>query len=147
MVIDPQTAIGKIRLRIGDWSDLPILPDAVVSSALKDCNDNIPRAAALCAQYVLGMLTAKTHRKLASIEVWSNEQFSNYVQFIKLTILNPHNMGISPIPYTGGATQHPIITFAADWNAAYGTAHKVEHIVAEIDRRRTESYSNFPSTF
>lgn len=147
MIFDPSTPVGKIRLRIGDWSDLPFLPDAVLESALTDCSENVPRAAALCAQYVLGMLTAKTHRKLANIEVWSNEQFSNYVQFIKLTILNPHNMGVSPIPYTGGATQHPIISFTADWNAAYGTPHKIQHIVAEIDRRRTASYSNFPSNY
>lgn len=147
MIIDPKTSIGKIRLRIGDWSDLPLLPDSVIDSALVDCSGNVPRAASLCAQYVLGMLTAKTHRKLANIEVWSNEQFSNYVQFIKLTILNPHNMSVSPIPYTGGMTAHPLITFTDDWNAAYGTAHKIDHLSADIERRRTASYSSFPNTY
>ena len=146
MTIDPTTPVGKIRLRIGDWADLPLLPNTVIESALKDCADNVPRASALCAQYVLGMLTAKTHRKLASIEVWSNEQFSNYVQFIKLTILNPHNMGVSPVPYTGGANEHPLIAFASDWNAAYGTAHKFNHIVADIERRKTAGYMNYPNS-
>lgn len=120
-IIDPTTDIGKIRLRIGDWQALPILPDAVLQSALIDCNGNVPRAAALCAQYVLGTLTAKTHRKLANIEVWSNEQFTNYVAFIKLTILNPHTMSVAPIPYSSSTTGHPLISFTADWNAAYGT--------------------------
>lgn len=119
MIIDPSTPLGKIRLRIGDWADLPILPDAVIESALADSDDNVPRAASLCAQYILGTLTAKTHRKLANIEVWSNEQFSNYVAFIKLTIFNPHNMSLAPIPYSSSTQDHPLIMFAADWNAAY----------------------------
>jgi hypothetical protein len=119
MIIDPQTPIGKIRLRIGDWGDLPMLPDSVMESALEDCNNSVPRAAALCAQYVLATLTAKTHRKLANLEVWSNEQFSNYVAFIKLTILNPHMMSVAPIPYSSSTQAHPLIDFTADWNSAY----------------------------
>lgn len=121
MIIDPQTPIGKIRLRIGDWGELPLLPDSVLESALEDCNNNLPRAVVLCAQYVLGLLTARTHRKLATIEVWSNEQFYNYVQFIKLTVLNPHTMGISPIPYSGSAEENPLAKFQSDWNAEYKT--------------------------
>jgi hypothetical protein len=121
MIIDPQTPIGKIRLRIGDWGDLPLLPDSVLESALEDCNNSLPRAAAMCAQYVLGMLTAKTHRKLANIEVWSNEHFSNYVQFLKMTVLNPHTMGVSPIPYAGEIKEHPLVTFTSEWNTTYQT--------------------------
>ena len=140
MMIDAQTPIGKIRLRIGDWGDLPLLPDSVLESALEDCGYNVPRAASLCAQYVLGMLTAKTHRKLANIEVWSNEQFNNYVQFIKLTILNPHNMSVSPIPYSGATGEHPLVTFTSDWNAAYGTAQKANHLAADIQRQATAGF-------
>lgn len=118
-VIDPTTPIGKIRLRIGDWQALPILPDSVLQSALDDCDGNVPRAASLAAQYVLGTLTAKTHRKLANIEVWGNERFDNYVKFIKLTILNPHTMSVAPVPYSGMTQEHPLIVFTAEWNAAF----------------------------
>lgn len=118
--VDPSTAVGKIRLRVGDWHDLPILPDSVIQSALTDCNDNIPRAAALCAQYILATLTAKTHRKLSNLEVWSNEQFDNYVKFIKLTILNPHLMSVAPVPYVGDRDKdHPLIKFTEQWNSEY----------------------------
>lgn len=119
MIIDPDTALGKVRLRIGDWSDLPILPNSVITSALTDCQGNVPRASALCAQYVLATLTAKTHRKLAQLETWSNEQFENYVDFLKLTVLNPHMMTTSPVPYTGGIEDHPLITFVEQWNESY----------------------------
>lgn len=117
-IIDPQTPIGKIRLRIGDWRDLPILPDVVIQGALDECDGNIPRAASLSAQYILGTLSAKTHRKLANIEVWGNEQFDNYVKFLKMTILNPHLMTISPLPYANTDT-HPLIEFTKEWNSVY----------------------------
>ena len=138
-IIDPSSPIGKIRLRIGDWQPLPILPDIVIQSALADCDGNVPRAAALSAQYVLATLTTKTHRKLANLEVWSNEQFSNYVAFIKLTILNPHNMSIAPVPYSGSPTTHPLTEFVADWNASFGSAEKNLHYVADVERAKTAS--------
>lgn len=121
-IIDPTHPVGKIRLRIGDWQDIPILPDTVILSALEDCQNNVPRAAALCAQYVLGTLTAKTHRKLAQLETWGSEQFENYVKFLKTTIMNPHMMTIAPVPYTGGVeNEHPLIAFVEDWNTNFGT--------------------------
>lgn len=125
MVIDPASAVGKIRLRIGDFSDLPILPDLVIESALTDSDNNIPRAAALCAQYILGTLTAKTHRKLSNLEVWGSEHFEQYVKFLKLTILNPNLMASSPVPYTGMAEEeHPIIKFQRMWNEDFaGSAY------------------------
>lgn len=118
-VLDPATPVGKIRLRVGDWRDLVILPDSVIESALTDCQENVPRAAALCAQYILATLTSKTHRKLAQLETWSNEQFENYVEFLKLTVLNPHMMTASPVPYTGNITDHPLIVFVEEWNESY----------------------------
>lgn len=123
-VIDPSTALGKVRLRVGDWSDLPILPDTVINSALTDCNNNVPRAAKLCAQYILATLTAKTHRKLTSIETWSNEHFNNYVEFLKTTVLNPHMMEMAPIPYVNTGDEHPLIAFVDEWNEQYaGVKH------------------------
>lgn len=121
MIIDPTTPLGKIRLRIGDWSDLPILPDVVIASAITDCQGNVPRAAQLCAQYILATLTAKTHRKMSNLETWSGEQFDNYVKYIKMTILNPHLMSISPVPYAGDSDMSPMNEFINYWNSAYTT--------------------------
>lgn len=119
-ILDPTTPLGKIRLRIGDWHDLVILPDSVIDSALTDCQNNVPRAAALCAQYILATLSFKTHKKMAQLETWSNEQFEHYVTFLKTTVLNPHLMTTAPVPYTGNIeTDHPLITFVKDWNDSY----------------------------
>jgi hypothetical protein len=119
LIIDPSTPIGKIRLRIGDFGDIAILPDNVLESAIVDCQGHVPRAAQLCAQYVLATLTAKTHRKMSNLETWSGEQFDNYVKFIKLTILNPHLMSMSPVPYTGGNVDGEIAAFIDEWNETY----------------------------
>lgn len=119
-VIDPTSSLGKIRLRTGDWNDIVILPDVVIQSALDDCSNNVPRAAALCAQYILATLTGSTHRKLQSIEVWGKERFDNYLKFIQLTILNPNIAAIAPIPYSASGTEpHEIVQFISDWRKNY----------------------------
>jgi hypothetical protein len=120
MPLDPTTSLGKVRLKIGDYSDLPILPDAVINSALTDSNNNVNRASSLCAQYILGALTAKTHKRLAQLETWSGEQFTNYVKFLQMTVLNPHLTTVAPIPYSGSGTEdHPIQDFVKDWKDGY----------------------------
>ena len=49
MIIGPTTPIGKIRLRIGDWADLPVLPDAVIEYSLIDLDGNVPSEGSLFA--------------------------------------------------------------------------------------------------
>lgn len=119
-VLDPTTPLGKIRLRVGDWQDFVILPDSVYASALVDCDNDIPRTASLCAQYILATLTAKTHRKLTGqLEMWGAEHFDNYVKFLKMTILNPNLMTLAPIPYDNTGDGNPLIDFVEEWNASF----------------------------
>jgi hypothetical protein len=120
-VIDPTTPLGKVRLRTGDWQDIIILSDATINATLEDCDNNIPRASQLCAQYILAILSANTHRKIPQFETWGNEYFEQYLKFIKATIQNPHLMDISPIPYSGASSvEHPLIAFVEDWNENNG---------------------------
>lgn len=126
MVIDPTSSVGKLRLRTGDFSDLPIFPDVVYQSALDDCNGSIPKAAVLCAQYILASLTGQTHQKLAQIEVFGAEYFQNYLAFLKATILNPNFMELTPMPYVpliknefGELVELPLVQFQKDWQRNY----------------------------
>lgn len=126
MAIDPTTNLGKVRLKIGDWQDLPMLPDAVITQTLADNSDNVNKASQTCAQYILGMLTSKTHSRLAQLESWRGEQFTNYVKFLQLTILNPHLNTVAPIPYTGSGTETtPIQDFIEDWKDGYLSGSEV----------------------
>ena len=125
-ILDPTSPIGKMRLRVGDFSDMPLMPDAVYLSALKDCNDSVPKASVLVATYILAMLTSQTHQKLAQIEVFGAEWFDNYLRFVKATILNPNFMDISPMPYVaqiknefGQVVDLPLVQFQKDWNRNY----------------------------
>lgn len=127
-ILDPTQPIGKMRLRVGDYSDMPLLPDSVYQSALDDNNGSVPRACKLVCQYILGMLTAQTHQKLSQIEVFGAEWFSNYVTFIKTTITNPDFMDFIPMPYEaqirneyGELCDLPLVQFQKDWNRNYVT--------------------------
>lgn len=117
MALDPTSNIGKIRLRVADYSDLPIFPDSVYQSVLDENTNNLTKSAMVMAQYILGVLSQKTHRKLNQIEIWGAESFKNYKDFLILTVKDPAFMSYSPIPY--GATSidnNPLIQFTQDWN-------------------------------
>lgn len=125
-ILNPTTSIGKMRLRVGDFSDLPIMPDEVYLSALDDCQGNIPRAVVLMARYILAALTAQTHQKLAQVEVYGGEWYNNYLSFIRATILNPHMMETTAMPYVAGeldkngnAVEVPLVKFMKEWNEQY----------------------------
>lgn len=116
-IIDPTTNLGKLRLRVADYSDLPFLPDSVYTATLADTNDNLPRAAKIVASYILGIMSQKTHRRLSSLEVWGAEAFKNYKEFLLLTFTNPHFMDIAPVPYFGGVNEkHQLVEFVESWN-------------------------------
>lgn len=119
MAIDPTTDIGLLRLRVGDVGDLEIFPDTVYQSALDGNDGDINRAAQLCAQYILARLSFSGHERLAVIEVYGNQIFDQYLQFLKLTVLNPNFSQTSPIPYSASTTTHPLIQFEKDFQDNY----------------------------
>lgn len=120
MALDPTSDIGKLRLRVADYSDLPIFPDAVYQSVLDENDGNLPRSAITMAQYILGTLTMKTHRKLAQLEIWGAEAYKSYKDFLMMTVKDPAFMNISPIPYSASGTDlHPLLQFQNDWNRNY----------------------------
>jgi len=133
MLIDPTSDLGRLRLRVGDWTDLPLMPDNVYEAVLDECNNNLPRATKLMAQYILALLTQQTHQRLAQIETYGNQWYTQYKDFIMSTILNPRLMQDVPIPYAAGMdVKHPIQQFQEDWNAAYyvGTESQQLHDLA-----------------
>jgi hypothetical protein len=125
MQLDPTTKLGKVRLRVGDFLDLPIFPDAVYQSTLDDTGGNVLRASKTMAQYILAALTMRVHEKMAQVEVYGNQYVDNYIKFLKTTVLNPNMMEVAPVPYGAQLdVDHPLIKFQKDWNNNYagGTA-------------------------
>lgn len=119
-VIDPSTPIGKMRLRVGDWADLPWLPDSVYQSTLDDNNNNIVKASGVVAQYILAMLTRNTKTKLAQLESYDNQTFEQYKQFLILTTKDPAFMSFNPLVTSSTSNEdNKLIQFQNYWNAGY----------------------------
>lgn len=131
--IDPTSSVGMLRLRVADYGDISLLPDSVYTSTLVAASGNIPAAAKTLAMYILGMLSHKTHRKLAMMEVWGSESFSNYKAYLLLVYTNPTFMDISPIPYSATA-DNPLADFQSDWNRNFssGTQSQAMALSAEL---------------
>lgn len=124
-MIDPTTNLGKVRLRVGDFTDVPWLPDSVYLQTLADNNQNIVKTSVVCAQYILGLLTRNTRSKLAQMESYDELQFEQYKEFIILTITNPAFMPYAPVPFGGDTNITSVLQqFQKNWNAGYvsGTA-------------------------
>ena len=121
-VIDTTTDLGKLRLRVADFSDLPYLPDNVYTQTLIDNDNNLAVTAKICATYILGILSFKTHRKVGlQLENWSGEAFAQYKEFLLLTVKDPAFMTTAPpVPY-GGSTVTPAsyAQFVSDWKKLY----------------------------
>lgn len=122
MIIDPTTDLGRLRLRVADFGDIPYLPDSVYMQTLADNNNNLPQAAKICATYILGTLSFKTHRKMGlQLEVFAGEAFTHYKEFLLLTVKDPtFMMSAPPIPF-GGSTVTPesFAQFRSDWKKLY----------------------------
>lgn len=115
--IDPTSPVGKIRLMISDWSDIPVLPDVVIQSALTNSSNNIPQAAKQCALYILGILSMKTDRQMGlQLVVKGSQAFTAYKEFLMLITTNPAFMSYSPIPYSATSGElSPIVQFQQSW--------------------------------
>ena len=116
--IDPTTNLGKLRLRIADYGDIPYLPDVVYTQTLIDTNNSLTASAIILAKYILGMLSFQTDRKLGlQLSVNGSQKFRQYKEFLILTVKDPAFMDISPIPFNEfGTTQHPLLVFQKAWN-------------------------------
>lgn len=136
-VIDPTTSIGKLRLRVADFSDLPMLQDSVYNSVLADTNSNLNKSSITIASYILGMLSMKVDRRMGlQLEVKGSQAFKAYKEFLLMTISNPAFMDLSPLPFglVGEALTNPLAQFQKDWNRGFYTGNESQQlaITAEV---------------
>lgn len=135
MVIDPTTNEGKLRLRLSDWSDIPFLPSTVYQQTLIDNDNNLQKCTSVLGGYILGILSQRTHRKLANLEVWGNEAFQSYLQFLEKIIKDPAYSGVSPIPYMAkGDGFNPIVDFVDDWKRNYYNGTESQQLAIDAER-------------
>lgn len=120
-LIDPSTDLGRMRLKLGDTSDLPQLPDSVYTQTLLDTkntdgSNNVKAATSLCGQYILANLAFSSHKKLQMLEIWGSEAFDNYKSYLTMIIKDTAFSGVCPIAYVAGSdTLHPILQHQQDF--------------------------------
>jgi len=132
-VIDPSTDVGRLRLRVADFGDIPYLPDSVYVQTLVDNGNNLPAAAKTIAMYILGMLAHKTHRRMAQLEVYGEQAFKAYKEFLIMTHSNPAFMDFSPVPYSSNAEFSPILDFQKSWNANFTNGTEAQQLAFHGD--------------
>lgn len=118
--IDYSTPVGKLRTRVGDWTDIPYLPDEVYEGVISENNGNLQQASIQCAQYILAQMAYSGRRKMNGLEVYGKEVYDAYKDFLMTIIKNPAFLGFAPVPYSGSEVEtNALITFIKDWNANY----------------------------
>jgi hypothetical protein len=135
MIIDASTNEGKLRLRLSDWSDIPLIPSSVYQQTLLDNDNNLQRCTTIIGSYILGILSQKTHRKLANLEVWGKESFDSYLKYLDLIIKDPAYSGVSPIPYMAqGSGTNDIVDFVDDWKRNYYNGTESQELAIDAER-------------
>ena len=132
--IDPTTNLGKLRLRVADFSDIPYLPDSVYNQTLVDTNNNLAESAKICAMYILGTLAFKTHRKMGlQLEIFSGEAFEHYKEFLLLTVSNPAFMSYAPLAQSSTTDSNILADFVSDWNRGYYAGTQSQSMALDAD--------------
>lgn len=103
------------------------------TQTLLDTDDNLYKCVIILGSYILGIFSQRTHRKLAMMEVWNDQQFSQYKTYLMMIVKDPMYSGISPIPYSATA-DNPLADFQSDWNKNFynGTASQQLALSAEL---------------
>lgn len=116
-LIDPTTAIGMVRLRIADVSDVPYLSDTVIQSSLDNASGNVAKASTVCALYVLGIISQQVDRRMGlQLVVNGSQAYKAYKDFLLTTVSNPYLIDFSPIPWAAESCQLPdLVQFASDF--------------------------------
>lgn len=105
MAIDVNTPEGRIRLRVGDIQDVPILPDSIYTYYYQVNNSNENRTIVSIAYAILAALSQNTRERLDRIEYYGQEAFDNYLKFINVLIKDPRtSMTIAGV-YCGGLSK------------------------------------------
>lgn len=112
-VIDYSTPEGKLRMRLGDTSDIPFLPSSVYSSVYEEQGENLPSSAKALGSMILAQLAFKTHHKMGLQLRYGAKRLSTLIRnSLIMTITNPAFMDISPLPYSAASDcPSPILLF------------------------------------
>lgn len=113
---NPQNPLDRVRIRIGDTdTQNEYLTDYWYAYFLENNSNNETLAAIEAAKVILVNFTSNTREKTDQVEIWGNDQFDNYLKWLKDFIENPSISGLkSPSPYAGGISISDMEKYKSD---------------------------------
>lgn len=104
---DPSNILDRIRLTVGDTEPMnEYLSDEWYTYFLTKNNNNETLSSIDAAKAILVKFTGNTREREGQIEVYGNEQFDQYLAWLKSFIEDPSISGLrSPVPYAGGISK------------------------------------------
>lgn len=107
-VLDLDTPEDRVRLNLGDTSDMPFLATAEITYSLSVNSGNENAATKQCAQFILAKMAYSGHEKLGQLEFWGETVFNQFRTYLKDIVNNPIYSGTAGI-YVGGVDRTDII--------------------------------------
>lgn len=106
MQLDPvNSAIDRVRLRVGDVHDISFLPDNVYAFYIDKNNGNEVRASVEVAYNILALLTRNTRERAGDIEVYGTDFYTNYKNFLERFVLDPRTSFEVTGAFAGGISK------------------------------------------
>jgi hypothetical protein len=108
---DPKNPLDRIRLKVGDTDvENEYLDDNWYVHFYTSNDRNEVRASIECAKAILARFTGNTREVVDQVEIYGNQQFENYLKWLKSYISDPDLSGIrSPVPFAGGISKSDMI--------------------------------------
>lgn len=98
--------VDRVRLAVGDiWDDMEILKDADYEYFLSKYEGSERRAAMDAARAILFKVSRYSRERTGDIEVYGSEWFKNYMNALKLVLVNPDIAISVAVPYAGGISK------------------------------------------
>lgn len=108
---DPaNSATDRVRLNVGDTDpNYEFLDDTTYQYLLNKHNNNEKQATLEAAKYILAFIARYTRERTGDIEVYGNEFFKNYRDWLLELINNPNFSNILAKPYAGGISKQDML--------------------------------------
>lgn len=116
MVLDPATKpVDRVRLRIADFSDIPLLSDDVIQYYITKNSSNETTAARECALVILGVLARDaSYNKIDALIVDGKNAYNSYKDYLLKLIADPRISLSIPVSYFGGVSINDMNTNSAN---------------------------------
>jgi len=104
---NPALPRDRVRMKIGDIDQTnEYLSDQWYDYFIQQNSKNETLAALDAAKAILSYFTKNSREKVDQVEVWGNDQFDNYLKWLKEFTENPSISGLkSAIPFGGGTSK------------------------------------------